>query len=92
MPAEVDTEVQGKEIDILAGSQGRWDNNRPVQALDLPAMGRTASIRAGTLVVLGTVDMPDIRSIVEKLETTAPNVRRVDIPAVAHMGNLEVPD
>lgn len=90
-PAEVDPEVREKVLEMLAGSRDRWDNNRLVQPLDPPAMDRTGSIGARTLVVLGTVDMPDIRSVVEHLEATIPNVQRVDIPAVAHMVNLETP-
>lgn len=88
---EVDPEVRGKVLEMLAGSGGRWDNNRLVRPLDPPAMDRTGSIGARTLLVLGTVDMPEIRSVVEHLEATIPNARRVDIPDVAHMVNLEAP-
>jgi pimeloyl-ACP methyl ester carboxylesterase len=91
-PAEVDPDVRGKVLEMLSGSRERWGRSRLARQLDPPAMDRVSEIDAPTLILFGTLDMPDLKEVVDYLEATIPNARRVDIPGVAHMVNLEAPE
>lgn len=90
-PADVNPEVRSRVLEMLAGSEERWKQGGYVESLDPPAMGRLSTVRAPTLVVLGLLDMPDIHQIVDRLAADVPNIRRVEIPGVAHMVNMEAP-
>jgi len=91
-PEEVNPEVRSKVLEMLSGSLERWMLSPQVQELDPPAVDRVSDIAAPTLVILGTIDMPDIHEVVTYLKANIPGARRVDIPEVAHMVNLEAPD
>ncbi len=91
-PEEVDPEVRSRVLEMLAGSRERWGRSPLVQQLDPPAMDRVSSIHAPTLLVVGSVDMPDIQDVVAHLAASIPGAVRVDIPGVAHMVNLEAPE
>jgi 3-oxoadipate enol-lactonase len=91
-PDAVDPTVRSKVLEMLGGSLERWRHNAYVEVLDPPAWDRVSSILARTLVIVGTVDMPDILDIAEHLVTLVPDARRVDIQGVAHMVNMEAPD
>jgi len=56
-----------------------------------PALGRLGEIRAPTLAVLGELDMPGIRTIVDKIAAEVPGARVHRLPGAAHMVNLEEP-
>jgi len=53
------------------------------------AAGRLAELKMPILLLVGTDDTPFILDIARAIQTTAPNVRRVDVPGVGHMINLE---
>ena len=56
-----------------------------------PALGRARLLRAPTLVIVGSRDLPEIQHIVDTLTATVPNVRRVTFVGSGHMVNLEQP-
>lgn len=56
-----------------------------------PAARRLAELVAPVLLVVGTEDTPFILDVARAIERRAVNVRRVDIPGVGHMVNLEAP-
>lgn len=56
-----------------------------------PALGRTGQLRAPTLLVVGTRDIPDILAIADTLAATVPNLRRVSFEGAGHMVNMEQP-
>lgn len=56
-----------------------------------PAASRLAELTAPILLVVGTADTPFILDVAQAIQTRAPHVRRVDIPGVGHMVNLEAP-
>lgn len=60
--------------------------------LEPPAMGRLGEVRCPTLAVLGELDMPEIHSIVEKIQAEVPGARVERIPGAAHMVNMEEPE
>lgn len=62
------------------------------RAADRPALGRTQELRACTLVVVGSRDVPDILHIADTLIATIPHARRVTLDGVGHVVNLEDAD
>ncbi len=54
-----------------------------------PAANRLEQLRAPMLLVVGDADTPFILDIARAIETRAPNVRRVSLPGVGHMVNVE---
>ena len=69
-----------------------WVNHDPHQPPDPPAIARLREIRAETLILIGELDLADFRDIAKRLEREIPRARRVVLPGVGHMSNLEEPD
>jgi pimeloyl-ACP methyl ester carboxylesterase len=59
--------------------------------LDPPAYTRLSEIHVPTLVVVGTGDVPDILDQADLLARTIPGARKVMLPHVAHVLNMERP-
>lgn len=80
---------------ILAGA-GNWlglvRHGDLERVANPPARGRTRLIRAPTLVIVGSRDLPEIHHIVDTLTATIPTVRRVTFAGAGHMVNLEQSD
>ena len=81
---------------LIVASAGYWmglvrhgDTERPA---DPPALGHTQTIRACTLVIVGSRDVPDILRIADTLVATIPNVRRLVFDGAGHVVNLEDSD
>jgi pimeloyl-ACP methyl ester carboxylesterase len=60
--------------------------------LEPPAVGRLGELRAPVLLIEGELDCEDIHRIGRLIEHRVGGARRVVIPGVAHMPNLERPD
>jgi pimeloyl-ACP methyl ester carboxylesterase len=56
-----------------------------------PAAGRLAELRSPILLLVGSEDTPFIHDVARAIATQAPNVRRIDLPGIGHMVNLEAP-
>jgi pimeloyl-ACP methyl ester carboxylesterase len=56
-----------------------------------PAAGRLKELSMPILLIVGGDDTPFIQDVANAIARDAPNVRRVDIPNVGHMINLEAP-
>lgn len=56
-----------------------------------PAVGRLAVVRAPTLVIVGSRDVPDIHRIVDTLVATVPGARKLVVDGAGHMVNMERP-
>lgn len=91
-PDQVDPTVRRHVLDMLAGSGQRWRYYGLEQNLEPPAALRLADIRAPTLVVLGSLDVPVIHDVAELLIQEVPEARLATISGVAHMVNMEKPD
>lgn len=61
------------------------------QVADPPALHRTASLRAPTLLLVGTRDTPDILAIADTLAASVPGIRRVMFEGAGHLLNMEQP-
>ncbi len=57
-----------------------------------PAAGRLRELKLPVLLLVGEKDTPFIHDVARAVASQAANVRRVDIPRVGHMLNLEAPE
>lgn len=69
----------------------RWSLEPVRRGSEPPAFGRLRGIRAPTLAVVGSVDMPNILEIADSIAARVPGARRVVIPGAAHQVNMERP-
>ena len=90
-PPDVDPDVRGRVLEMLAGSAQRWLYSDLERVLDPPAIGRLGEIAAPTLAIVGTLDVPDIDQLAHLIDQQIPGAERVYIPDVAHMVNMEKP-
>ncbi|MBI4416463.1 MAG: alpha/beta fold hydrolase [Euryarchaeota archaeon] len=60
--------------------------------LDPPAIARLEEIQVPTLVVIGTLDLPDVQRIADILAARIPRAWKVAIEGTAHLPNMERPD
>jgi pimeloyl-ACP methyl ester carboxylesterase len=63
--------------------------NVPVEP---PAAGRLGEIGVPTLVMLGELDVPGMKPVVDFITEHVPGATRADVPGVAHLVPLEQPD
>jgi pimeloyl-ACP methyl ester carboxylesterase len=91
-PEEVDPGVRERfralYTDVLRRSRER---GRAADPLDPPAMGRLGEIGVPSLVVVGSGDVTDVVEIAGLLARSIPGARKVVLPRVAHLLNLELP-
>jgi pimeloyl-ACP methyl ester carboxylesterase len=90
-PSEVDPAVREKVLTMLAGSDERWRYWNLSRQLEPPASERLGEIKVPTLAIVGGIDMPVIDGIVDLIMGQVPDARKVVIPDVAHMVNMEKP-
>jgi pimeloyl-ACP methyl ester carboxylesterase len=67
-------------------------NNNPALGLKPRAIERLEQIAAPTLVILGERDTADFHGMADALASRVPNVRKVVLPGVGHMANMEAPN
>lgn len=90
-PAREKPEVAARLEQIVFDYSG-WHliNTDPGRYADPPAAQRLHEIGAPTLVVVGERDLPDFLVIADTLQQV-PNARKVVLPGVGHMCNMENP-
>ena len=71
----------------FSGAQWLGDAHRPM----LPDVERLGLLQARTLLLTGARDLEEFRLIAALIEASAPQVRRIDRPALGHMLHLEDP-
>jgi 3-oxoadipate enol-lactonase len=57
-----------------------------------PAIERLGETLAPTLVMVGELDTPDFQGIAQTIERGVPQARRISLPGVGHLANLEDPE
>jgi 3-oxoadipate enol-lactonase len=91
-PDEVDPAVRERfralYTDVLRRSR---EGGRPAGHLEPPAYRRHGEIRVPTLVVVGTGDIPDVLAQADLLTRSIGGARKVLLPRVAHLLNMEHP-
>jgi len=77
---------------IMDYSGWHWANRDPQRGSDLPATERLRDITAPTLVILGARDLPDFHAIADRIAEQIPDARKITLPDVGHMANMEAPE
>lgn len=87
-PSQVDPSVWAKALEMATpNALKRLEGSE----LEPPAVGRLGEIKAPVLLIEGELDCEDIHRITRLIEHRVGGARRVVIPGVAHMPNLERP-
>ncbi len=68
----------------------RWDMNLMLP-VSPPAVGRLSEIDIPTLVIAAGLDHPDNLKVVDRLASGIKGAKKVEIPDIGHMMNLEAP-
>ncbi len=78
-------------IDINNRRAGEWEHAQS-QRTDPPAAQRLSEIHMPTLLIVGGDDALDVRETAELLEAGVAGARRVVMPGLTHVPNMERPD
>lgn len=92
-PARENPVAAGPLTQIVDDYSGwHFVNNDPGRTAEPPATQRLITISAPTLVIVGERDLPDFHRIANILEQGIPNAKKVVMPGVGHMSNMEDPE
>jgi pimeloyl-ACP methyl ester carboxylesterase len=92
VPALEQPAVAARLREIVAGwSVWQYLHEDPKRPPAPPAVQRLGEIRAPTLVLIGERDTPRLLAVADALAAGIPNVRKVVLPGVGHMANMEAP-
>lgn len=92
-PAQEQPAVAARLRQMVTDYSGRhWANRDPQRGSDPPAMKRLRDITAPTLVILGAHDLPDFHAIADRIADQIPDARKITLPDVGHMPNMEAPE
>ena len=69
-----------------------WLHSDPRRSADPPTITRLCDLAAPTLAIVGERDLADFRAIADLLASQGTNARRVVVPDVGHLANMEAPD
>lgn len=90
-PAMRDSALASRLRRLTALNASLWMQRDSEIDMTPPAIARLSEIPAPTLVILGGLDIPDIRAITDTLVRMVPGARRVVIEDAGHMVNMEKP-
>ena len=89
-PALENPAVAPRLVQIISDyAGGHWVHPYPIRELVPPAIQRLDTIRVPTLIIIGERDIPDFQAIADRLQQRIPNARKVVMPGVGHMANME---
>lgn len=93
-PEDVDPEVRAKVADMILRSYelARDDPGAEEEALVTDVGDRLGEIEAPTLVLVGSLDHPEMHDLAARFERELPNARRATIDGAAHLPSMERPD
>jgi pimeloyl-ACP methyl ester carboxylesterase len=91
-PGDVDPKVRARVREMARVGIARAFTRPRTPEMDPPAVGRLKEIHAPLLALRGELDMPDIRTITDKLAAEVTGARLIVVPGAAHMVNMEKPD
>jgi pimeloyl-ACP methyl ester carboxylesterase len=69
-----------------------WTMKRVEQPLAPPAIDRLTEIKAPTVVIVGTQDLPHIREVAKLIADRVPSATLVTIAGAGHLVNLDTPE
>jgi pimeloyl-ACP methyl ester carboxylesterase len=91
-PEEIDQGVRRLCQELITDTLTRHGAPGRGLVTELEAIDRTDELSARILVVVGDLDSSDIHGVADLVERQAPHARKLVIPGVAHMVNLERPE
>jgi pimeloyl-ACP methyl ester carboxylesterase len=92
-PARENSAVGGRLRQMVDDYSGwHFAHRNPEQAVSPPALERLGLIRAPTLVLVGSRDLPDFQRMSERLARDIPGARYTAIAAAGHLANMEAPE
>ena len=90
-PAMANPAIAPRVRELSLANSGAFLRARMGRELEPPAWQRLRELQPPTLVVVGTSDDPDIRTIVDSIAHQAPHARELVVPGAGHMLNMERP-
>lgn len=84
-------EMQRRAFEIQLEAFARDEQPGPSKRLDPPAIERLDEVRVPTLVIVGDADVQDVLDRAAILASRIRDARKIVVPDVAHMINLERP-
>ena len=92
-PAMRDSYVAGRLREMIGSYSGwRFLNDDPQESLVLSPNDRLGEIGCPTLVVVGEFDIPTFQGIADRIVSEVSGSRKLVIPGVGHMSNMEDPE
>jgi 3-oxoadipate enol-lactonase len=87
--ADVDPQLRAAVREMDFYNSERYPPDAEPERLQPPAIGRLAEVRVPTLVIVGELDVDDVRQAAEELGRGIRGARLVVMPRVAHVPNME---
>ncbi len=77
----------------IVGDYSGWHfvHDNPELGMAPPAIGRLGELNMPVLVIVGEQDVPDFVQIAAVIEQQVPQARKIVVPGVGHMANMEAP-
>jgi pimeloyl-ACP methyl ester carboxylesterase len=91
-PDQVDSTVRQQVRSMLLSTYGLDGDSGQAYILSPTAIGRLSEIKVPTLVIVGDLDLPEIKDLVDILVRDIQDARKVTVSGVAHMVNMEKPE
>ena len=95
-PEQVSPSVRkhAAEMNRVAVKNGTWAiaDASPLNPLSPPAAGRLDEIKVPVLIIVGSLDNPEILRAADLLENKIENAKKVIMPDCAHVPNMEKPE
>jgi pimeloyl-ACP methyl ester carboxylesterase len=93
VPAQRLPDVTARLAQIVDEYSG-WHflNANPERGLEPPAAQRLSELGMPVLAIVGEKDIPDFRQITDLICTQVPHARKIVVPGVGHMSNMEAPE
>jgi 3-oxoadipate enol-lactonase len=90
-PAMRDSVLAGRLRVLTVRNASMWMQPDSERVLTPPAIGRLVSLKVPTLIIVGSLDIPDIQRIVDTLQASVPGAVKIVIQDAGHMVNMEKP-
>jgi 3-oxoadipate enol-lactonase len=92
-PIRARPELDARFTQIVSDYSGwEWTNKDPQRDLDPPPAERLREIHAPMLAIVGERDLPDFHAIAGLIQRDVLGARRVLLPGVGHVVNMEAPE
>jgi pimeloyl-ACP methyl ester carboxylesterase len=95
-PEQVDPKLRKKALEMnrpfVAQKTFLVADTQPIDPLDPPAVTRLEDVSCPTLVVVGSLDHPEVLRAADEMATRIPNARKVILKGSGHVPSYEQPE